>query len=108
VVDFISTVFKRKQNTLFLGTNLANGAHIWGMMLKFGKILYSHLAKFSTVFWQNSAVSKRQNVGETEWRIFRQAMCTGDFLLGAQSLVKLTPGKQLRNSNLGNFSTITE
>jgi hypothetical protein len=31
-------------------------------------------------------------VGVIEWQIFRQRLRTGDFSLGKQSLVKLTPG----------------
>jgi len=34
--------------------------------------------------------SSRQNVGEIEWRIFCQTLCSGNFLLCTQSLVKMT------------------
>jgi hypothetical protein len=36
-------------------------------------------------------ISSAQNVGEIDWQIFRQTLYTGNFLLGAQRLVKLTP-----------------
>jgi len=37
-------------------------------------------------------ISSTQNVGEIERQIFQRTMCAGNFLLGAQMLVKLTPG----------------
>ena len=60
---------------------LANSAHIWRTAHKF-------CAQFE-------ANLKRQYVDEIEWRFFRQTLCAGVFSLGAQSLVKSTPGKYL-------------
>jgi len=39
----------------------------------------------------NGQISSAKNVGEIDQQIFYQTLCTGDFLLGAQRLVKLTP-----------------
>ena len=42
--------------------------------------------------WQISTYIVGINiVDEIEWRFFRRLLCAGEFLLGAQSLVKLTP-----------------
>ncbi len=60
------------------------GAQIGQLANSVWQNLAIKLAKFSTV-------SKVKNVGETEWRIFCQTLCAGDFSLGEQSLVKLTP-----------------
>jgi len=37
-------------------------------------------------------ISLTQNFGEIETQFFCQRLCDSDFLLGAQRLVKLTPG----------------
>jgi len=66
---------------------LAN--RIWQMANRFGEG-HINLANFNSHYMQ----SLMQNVGEIEQGIFFcQKLCTGDFLLGAQSLVKLTLGQ---------------
>jgi len=79
--------FLRKQDDTFTGKQrLTNGAHICQIVSRFVEIQRSCLAKFSSF-----------RVGETEWQIFHRALCTGNFWLGTESLVKSTPGVNSTN-----------
>jgi len=91
---------------------LENGTHIWGNSAQlFGEFQHSCLANFGTVVWrisaqwfvknsaqlfvkiQHSCLAKFSSfrVGETEQQFFCQALCVGNFLLSAESLMKSTP-----------------
>jgi hypothetical protein len=75
----IFAAFLRKQDVkLFLanGVQRINGQLIWQISPHIsGKFQWSSL---------------RQSVGEIKWQIFCLMMCAGNFLLGAQGLVKST------------------
>jgi len=62
-----------------LGKNcLANGAQIWQIF-----------NRFKPTIWR---------IGEIEWQIFCQTLCTNNFLLGEISLVTLTQGFNFANA----------
>jgi hypothetical protein len=56
------------------------------MGMGFGKC--QNLANFTIYIGQ---ISSAQNFGDIKQRIFCQTLCVGNFLLGEQRLVKLTP-----------------
>jgi hypothetical protein len=61
---------------------MANG--VWPMAHKFGEFQLKSLANLAAL-----------NIGEIEWRIFRQTLCAGNFFARRKSLVKLTLGAHL-------------
>jgi len=67
------------------------------------------LAKFGTVIWQKSAISKGHSVGETERQIFCQSPVPRSFSLCAQNLMKSTLGVEifLVTANFLNFFLIS-
>jgi len=81
---FFARLFLLKKIGAFHGERrLANGAQIWQIS--------AH--KFGLNFF-----------GEIEQQNFHQTLCAGIFLLGKQSLVKLTPGLNFINVFCARFS----